>query len=134
MKRLLFLNPKLPSLLLAQAIYFVAGELVIVVFCPDKAALSIGFLAGVVYGVFASVHMSYVINQMTYLSDKAAVRKSLAGFAIRLVVLLALLSGCYFLGEMAMLALLAGVFSMKVSAYIQPFTDKFIQKIIKKGR
>ncbi len=134
MKRLLYLNPKLPSMLLAQGLYLIVCEAVIILALPHKLSCGVSFFAGVLYGFFATVHISYVINQMMYLPDKAAVRKSLGGFAIRLAVLLLIMFGCYFLGTDAMLAVLAGIFSMKVSAYIQPFTDKLIQKNTKKGR
>ncbi|MGN0481310.1 MAG: hypothetical protein ACI4EV_07045 [Lachnospiraceae bacterium] len=136
MKKLFYLNSKLPAMLVAQCLYFLIGELVVLVVAGgmEKLYCSIGFLLGVLYGMFATIYMSYVINRMMYMPDKLAVRHSLAGFGVRMVVLLAVLGVCWFLGTYAMLAALAGVFSMKVSAYIQPFTDKLIQKNIKKGR
>lgn len=136
MKRLYALNPKLPAMLMAMGLYFLVGEVIVLIIAPgmEKLYCSIGFLLGVLYGIFATIYMSYVFRQMMYMHDKQAVQHSLVGFGIRMVVLLTVMAGCYFLGTYAMLAALAGVFSMKVSAYIQPFTDKILQKNIKKGR
>lgn len=134
MKRLFHLNSALPGMLAGQAAYLVLGELILVLFVPYKAVCMVCFLAGVAYGALASIHMSYVLEQVTYLDSRSAVGRSLKGYSLRLALMAAVLLLCCWWDVRGMFAALAGMFSMKVSAYLQPFTDKAIQKIYQKGR
>ena len=55
------------------------------------------------------------------------------GYVIRLIVMLVMFTVLYVFDLGDLLFAILGMFSMKVAAYIQPFTDKLINKI-KKGR
>ena len=113
------INPSIPGMLMVQLLYLIVGEALIICIAKTPLKLAVGFAAGVVYAVFSTFHMSFRIRKVVYV--------------IRLVVMLVLFSVLYFLDLGDLLCAILGMFSMKVAAYMQPFTDKLINKI-KKGR
>ena len=117
--RIIDINPSIPGMLIINLIYLILGEIIIIALVPNTMRCAIGFLAGVIYSVFATFHMSSGIATM------------IIGYLIRLLVMLILFVLLYFLNIGDLLCAVIGMFSMKVAAYLQPFTDKLITK---KGR
>ena len=134
MIRLFHLNPTLPWMLVTQLIYLVIGEIIILIFAPDKLVWAVCFLAGVLFSVIASIHMCYVIEQAVYMDQKGARGKSIVGSSIRSLLFMAVLVLCATWSEQGLFASLAGALALKLSAYLAPITDKMLQKILKKGR
>ncbi|MDO5402681.1 MAG: hypothetical protein Q4F11_04505 [Eubacteriales bacterium] len=129
------LNDALPEMLFIDIVYLILGELIICLAAPDnlKSVWAVGFLAGVIYSVFGTFQLSFRIRKVVYGGGNTTA-VLLVGYMIRLGMLLAVLVTLYLTGWGDMLAALAGMFSMKVAAYSQPFTNKFLSKINKKGR
>ena len=48
------MNEALPVMYLLDLIYLVLGEVIILILFPEPAQYAVGFLAGVLYAVFAS--------------------------------------------------------------------------------
>ena len=109
--RIIDINPSIPGMLIINLIYLILGEIIIIALVPNTMRCAIGFLAGVIYSVFATFHI--------------------IAYLIRLLVMLILFVLLYFLNIGDLLCAVIGMFSMKVAAYLQPFTDKLITK---KGR
>ena len=125
------LNEALPGVFLLDVVYLLIGELIILLFVPDKRLCAVGFLAGVIYSVFCSVQMSYKIRKVVF-GMASATKTYLLGYFLRLAVMIVLFAILYILDWGDLLSALMGMFSMKVSAYLQPFTDKFLTKIKKR--
>lgn len=100
------------------------------VLVPNKQMCAVGFLMGVVYSIFSSVHMSFRIRKIVYGHANES-KTLLIGYFIRLAVMLVLFTVLYLFHIGDLLCALIGMFSMKVSAYLQPFTNKILSK---KGR
>ncbi|MGN0317205.1 MAG: hypothetical protein ACI4E1_04625 [Lachnospira sp.] len=134
-KKLNEINEALPAMFLADAVYLIIGEIVIL-FLPFGETMftvkcMVGFLAGVIYSAFCSVHMSLRIRRVVYGGD--SMRKTFTlGYLIRLAVMLALFAALFLLNIGDLLCAVIGMFSMKVAAYIWPFTDKVISKLKKR--
>ena len=92
-----------------------------------QCGVAIGFLAGVIYSVFATFHMSSGIRKIVYGGAESRATM-IIGYLIRLLVMLILFVLLYFLNIGDLLCAVIGMFSMKVAAYLQPFTDKLITK------
>ena len=120
----------LPEVFLVDLLYLLAGELVIWFLVPNKQMCAVGFLMGVVYSIFSSVHMSFRIRKIVYGHANES-KTLLIGYFIRLAVMLVLFTVLYLFHIGDLLCALIGMFSMKVSAYLQPFTNKILSK---KGR
>lgn len=133
LKKLIDLNEALPLMFLVDFLYLIIGEAVIFAFLPNKLFYAIGFLAGILYSVFCSIQMSLRIRKVVY--GRASTTKTLMiGYIFRLSVMLILFALLYYFKIGDLLAALVGMFSMKVSAYLQPLTNKFLTKICRKGR
>jgi hypothetical protein len=129
MGKLRSLNPVLPELIFAHAIMLVAGELVIVLFLPHKAALGAGWLVGTLYAVFSLVNMAENLDKAAYSQQKQAVIYVIGGYLVRLLVMLLLEAALFYVWDLpGMFSGLAAMFSMKVSAHMQPLTHKLILK------
>lgn len=134
MKRLFYENPQLKILMVSQLVYFLIGAVIILIFSPDRLVWLVSFLAGVLYGCFGLIHICYVLNQIAFMPPNVAVKHSIGGFGIRQGVMVVVFALCWLMGSTAMLVALVGMFSMKVSAYLEPFTDRVLQKFNSKGR
>ena len=126
------INPSIPGMLVVQSVYLIIGEALILLIADTPMNLAIGFAAGVFYAAFATFHMSFRIRKVVYGGANTSATFVL-GYVIRLAVMLVLFSVLYFLDIGDLLGAILGIFSMKVAAYLQPFTDKLITKI-QKGR
>ena len=116
------------DLIIIDLIYLVVGELIIIVFIPDKLFYAGGFLAGVLFAIFAAVHMSITLNDSMYLSSNGAVKKSITSYVIRLVVTAVMLGVLFYSGIGDVFSAFLGMLALKVSAYLQPFTHKYFTK------
>ena len=121
------INPSIPGMLVVQSVYLIIGEALILLIADTPMKLAIGFAAGVFYAAFATFHMSFRIRKVVYGGANTS-----ATFVLGYVMLV-LFSVLYFLDIGDLLGAILGIFSMKVAAYLQPFTDKLITKI-QKGR
>ena len=128
--RIIDINPSIPGMLIINLIYLILGEIIIIALVPNTMRCAIGFLAGVIYSVFATFHMSSGIRKIVYGGAESRATM-IIGYLIRLLVMLILFVLLYFLNIGDLLCAVIGMFSMKVAAYLQPFTDKLITK---KGR
>ena len=128
--RIIDINPSIPGMLIINLIYLILGEIIIIALVPNTMRCAIGFLAGVIYSVFATFHMSSGIRKIVYGGAESRATM-IIGYLIRLLVMLILFVLLYFLNIGDLLCAVIGMFPMKVAAYLQPFTDKLITK---KGR
>lgn len=125
--RIIDINPSIPGMLIINLIYLILGEIIIIALVPNTMRCAIGFLAGVIYSVFATFHMSSGIRKIVYGGAESRATM-IIGYLIRLLVMLILFVLLYFLNIGDLLCAVIGMFSMKVAAYLQPFTDKLITK------
>lgn len=134
MERLKRLNPVLPELIIAQFVWMVVGTAGIICVGINALSISLGYIAGSIYSIVSIIHMAVIMDRAMYYEEKGAVARTLGGYFARLFMLLVveviLYTAC---GIDAVFASIAGIFMMKVSAYIQPFTNKLFKKIKGKG-
>jgi len=117
------INPSLPGMLLTEFIYLILGEVIILIFVPNKLVCGIGLLAGVMYAMFSSFHLSFRIRRVVYGGDNTT-KTLVLGYLIRVLVMIVLFAVLYFTGIGDLVCAIIGMFSMKVAAYLGPFTDK----------
>lgn len=126
------MNEALPVMYLLDIIYLVLGEVIILIVFPEPAQYAVGFLAGVLYAVFASYHLGYRIHRVVY-GQANTTRTLVIGYFVRLLVMVALFAVLYYFNIGDLIAALIGMFAMKISAYLQPSAAKFVQKLKKRG-
>ena len=130
LERIKDINPSIPGMLVVELLYLIVGEVLIIIIASSPLKFAVGLAAGVVYAVFSTFHMSFRIRKVVYGGANTSVTLVL-GYVIRLIVMLVLFAVLYIFDLGDLLFAVLGMFSMKVAAYLQPFTDKLITK---KGR
>lgn len=134
MERIRQLNSVLPDLIATQFIWLIIGSAAIVCAGINVPSILPGYAVGSIYSAVSIVHMAVIMNKAMYYEEKGAVARTLGGYFVRLFLLFAMEAVLYFAGGISsVFASIAGMFMMKVSAYIQPFTHKLFKKIKGKG-
>ena len=134
MERLKHLNKALPDMIVSQAVLLVTGEIIILCAGINVFAIGTGYAAGIIYSVVALIHMAVVMDRAMYYEEKGAVARTVGGYFVRLLILIVIEAVLYLTGGItAMFASMAALFTVKVSAYTQPFTHNLIKKFKRKG-
>ena len=123
------------ELIMGNVIYYILGQILILIFADRKLNVSVGFILGVVISVLMTVHMTIAIEQAMSFNERGADRHIKKTTAVRMILcFIALIAiGVTHVGDIV--AALFGVMALKVSAYLQPLTHKVLaRKSTEKGR
>lgn len=126
------INPVLPELILEVLLYGLIVQFTGVWFVEDKLRYSTGLWIGIAVAVLMVINMAVVIlDTVELMAEKRASRKNAIFSAIRyiLVVVAFAVTGIFHLGNL--ITMFLGVMGLKVAAYLQPFTHKFITRYTK---
>lgn len=131
------INPVLIDLITGCLLYGIVGAALIILAVPhfyegSIGKLVLGLVIGVILMMVLAVHMSIAVERSLMLGEDGATKHNLKMFSVRILLVLAVFGIVYFTGIGSPVTLVAGTLSLKVAAYLQPFTHKFIvSKIIK---
>ena len=92
-----------------------------------RYALSLWF--GILLAVVSSVHMYQSLDRALDYDEKNANKLIVRGYAIRYIMLVVILGIIMITNVLNPLVVFMGYMSLKVTALIQPFTDKFYKKM-----
>lgn len=123
------------ELIIGNVIYYILGQILILIFADRKLNVSVGFILGVVISILMTVHMTIAIEQAMSFNERGADRHIKKTTAVRMILcFIALIAiGVTHVGDIV--AALFGVMALKVSAYLQPLTHKVLaRKSTEKGR
>ena len=121
------INQALPGLLLGIVFYGLALWLVGIWFVGDRIQYTVGLWIGVALAAGMAVNMAIVIlDTVEAMEEKRSSRKPLLYAVVRYVVLVAAFLAVWYLKIGNVIAMFAGVMGLKIAAYLQPFTHKFI--------
>lgn len=131
------LNPMLLDLTIGCILYGIAGVVIILavglsVYPEGLGKIILGFMVGVAAAVALTIHMYYGVVESLSLGETGALKHTRKMYIIRIAGILALLVLIYFTRFCNAIAFVAGLVSLKVAAYLQPFTHKYIVTKINK--
>ena len=132
-KRKWKINDTFLELLFGIMLVGIFGTLMIMLLIHDKGYSAGGFVAGVVISVMMLTHMYFELEKALYMGEAGALKHTRMTSGLRMVVVTAVMMVLAYSGIVNIFALLTGAMSLKVSAYIQPFTHKFLIKFLQKG-
>lgn len=121
------INQVLPELLCGIIIYGVLIQAAGIWFAEDKVRYTTGLWAGIILAMGMAVNMAVVIlDTVDAMAEKRYYRKAALYAVLRyLAVVFAFVVVWYFeLGNV--IVMFAGVMGLKIAAYLQPITHKFI--------
>lgn len=121
-------NEILREMLFSMPVFGILCQFTIVWFVEDKPGYSIGLWLGILIAAGMAVHMAYTLDvALDYNSDdaqKIITKQTMVRYMV-VVILCALIAVSGFINP---LSAFLGIMSLKVSAYIQPFTHKIIRR------
>ena len=91
LKRIKDINEALPGMLLIECIYLVVAQIIIFIAVPNKIMCAVGLLAGCLYAVFSSFHLSFTIRKVVYGGHKQS-STLVFGYIVRFLVMIILLA------------------------------------------
>lgn len=123
------INPVLPELIIELVLYGLVIQFTGVWFVEDQLRYTTGLWIGIAVAAGMAVNMAVVIlDTVELMAEKRASRKSAVFSAIRYILVVAVFAvvGVFHLGNL--ITMFLGVMGLKVAAYLNPFTHKFITK------
>lgn len=122
------MNSVLKELLIAIIALGVLIQIIGVFFVSDQVGFAIGLWIGILGSCLSAIHMQWAIETGLDLGEgaKAHVTKhSVIRYGVILIIFFALA----FFVKYAVVPCFLGLMTLKVAAYLQPFTHKFILKV-----
>ncbi|MEG1847950.1 MAG: ATP synthase subunit I [Lachnospiraceae bacterium] len=128
-KRLKEMNSALPELLTGILAFGIVCELVGVWFVTDKLGFSLGLFLGVLLALGMAIHMALTLDTAVNMEQSSAEKKvRLSGIARYLIIIIVFI--LVMVTHIANpLAAFLGVMSLKVAAYLQPFTHRVGERL-----
>ncbi len=103
-------------------------ELIALIAAKQRLYYSVGIWAGVAVSVVNSGLMLHAIDNMLDREGKGAVAYSVVWYVVRTVIALAVFFGLALSQIGSAAAAIVGMFSLKLSAYLQPYLQKLLDK------
>lgn len=114
----------LRDMILFDLLFLLIGEIIIVVFLPNKQIYAMGLMAGVLLAIFTSILIKLTLSWSIHMAGKVAALVMIFSYMLRLGVIACVIVGLYYIGPGAAIAAFVGLFSLKLSAYIAPLRSK----------
>lgn len=126
-----YTNQAVKEIVTGILIYGFVCTLIILFFVEGGQLLSA--FAGLALGIFGSaallLHMTVTLESTVDTMDEHAAKRNAAkSYVIRSVVFIAAFAAAFFSGIFNMLAVLAGLFGLKIGTYLQPLLHKLYQR------
>ena len=121
------LNDALPELVLGIIVYGIVVELAGVWFVTDKLRYTTGLVIGIALAVGMAVNMAIVLRDAVEIYGGEHAQAKIIAKSILRVVIVFFVMMKFNLGNL--FTAFIGVLGLKISAYLQPFTHKFVLKL-----
>lgn len=128
MNKFFKINDALPDLIAGIVLYGLAAQFIPVWFLEHKIYYSVGLWIGILAAAFAAWHMAYTIENAVDYGESGAVKMLQKSSALRYGVFLLVLGILMIFNFASPIAAFVGMMSLKVSAYLAPFTHKIIRR------
>ena len=127
-------NPMLKDLLLGNILFLVLGEVIFfLIFGLNKGVL-LGYLTGAVFSMFMVIHMSVSIEESVRMDENSALKYIRKHYIIRVIAMIILFVIVWYTEAVNLASMMFGILILKLSAYIQPVTNRLTSKFLSKGR
>lgn len=104
-------------------------EVLVLIFLPEKLSISLGLFIGMITAAAMVFHMNYSIDRILDMGEGAARKGAAKGYAVRTVSVVIILLIVVVTKKANLLSCIAGIFTLKVSVYLQPITHRIIRRV-----
>ncbi|WP_099467294.1 hypothetical protein [Konateibacter massiliensis] len=122
------------ELFISILFYGFVVEIVVLSLLKDKIFYSVGLGVGLLIAMGMCIHMYQSLDYATDMEESQAKKHIRKTYALRTAIIFILVLIMYYFNAGSILTGFIGIMSLKVAAYIQPFTHKLLEKYNKKGR
>lgn len=120
------------GMLLTGILCQIVGGIVVYIRNADQLRYAESLWFGVLLGIAGSVHMYRTLDRALDYDEKNAAKKLTAGYMFRYTVLCLFLSVIMITDVLNPLIVFMGYMTLKVAAYLQPFTHKLYNMLYEK--
>lgn len=110
-------------------VYGIAAQIICLVIGYDLLRVSIGLWLGVFLAAFMAVHMKRSLEDALDLGEAGALKHIRKTYFLRITLVFLILGVALYFKIGNIFSAFAGLMSLKISAYLQPFMHKIITKI-----
>lgn len=104
-------------------------EVLVLMILPEKLSISLGLFIGMITAIAMVFHMNYSIDRILDMGEGAARKGAAKGYAVRTVSVVIILLIVAVTKKVNLLSCIAGIFTLKVSVYLQPITHRIIRRV-----
>ncbi len=127
MRKIRNINQTVWELIIGIVLVNALLEVIGLIFVSQKGAYTIGLVLGMLMAIGMVFHMNISIEKAMDIGGEHAKGYMLKSYAIRTVVVLAVIVCVGILKFANLLSLLLGIMTLKVAAYLQPITHRFME-------
>ncbi len=127
MRKIRNINQTVWELIIGIVLVNALLEVIGLIFVSQKGAYTIGLVLGMLMAIGMVFHMNISIEKAMDIGGEHAKGYMLKSYAIRTVVVLAVIVCVEVLKFANLLSLLLGIMTLKVAAYLQPITHRFME-------
>lgn len=123
------------DLWIGLSIYFLFFEIIGLIFVENRIPYTIGLLFGCITAAFLAWNMFVSIDQALDMSEQDAIKYTKRKSIVRALVMLVVAFVGMRVFWISFPGVIIGILGLKISAFLQPYTNSHItKKIFKKGR
>lgn len=127
MRKIRNINQTVWELIIGIVLVNALLEVIGLIFVSQKGAYTIGLILGMLLAIGMVFHMNMSIEKAMDIGGEHAKGYMLKSYAIRTIVVLIVIVCVGVLKFANLLSLLLGIMTLKVAAYLQPITHKFME-------
>ena len=127
MRKIRNINQTVWELIIGIVLVNALLEVIGLIFVSQKGAYTIGLVLGMLMAIGMVFHMNISREKAMDIGGEHAKGYMLKSYAIRTVVVLAVIVCVGVLKFANLLSLLLGIMTLKVAAYLQPITHRFME-------
>lgn len=133
-------NPTMIELIVGIVLFGIIGIIIFIFlhiasvplerfFDDDIYQIIIGYIIGIIFSLALIIHMTVSVERSLEMGEHGALKHTRIMYIVRMVALVIVFAIMLIAGIGNVFSLLFGLFSLKLSAYIQPVTHKVISRL-----
>lgn len=127
-KKISSMNQVLKELLIGILFFGICVQVFLLFLTAEKGFHSAGLWIGIATAAGMALHMQYAIDKALELGESGVQAYITKAYAIRTLAVMLVFGITVYFKIGGLFSCFFGIMSLKVAAYIQPFTHKFINK------
>jgi len=127
-------SPVVKDLIFGILLYGILAEIIVLIVVENKVFYSLGLIFGLIAAAGMCINMQSALDNAMEKDENGAMKHIRSAYAIRTALVFLGLGFMFYFRIGSLVTGFIGIMGLKVAAYIQPLTHKFLLKYTDKGR